>query len=121
MGQCLSMAEEETEPPAEKPQALPQQQLRQDAKRARRVLDDGDPRVYLDLVQGNPRASAIVRRASELPFTPNVLAQRSASARPLSPAELALAHQRSPQQHRGPADPPPPPPRSPLTFHYYTS
>ena len=120
MGQCLSMAEEETEPSAEKPQALPEQQLRQDAKR-RRVLNDGDPRVFLDLVQGNPRASAIVRRASELPFTPNVLAQRSASARPLSPAELALAHQRSPQQHRGPADPPPPPPRSPLTFHYYTS
>ncbi len=114
------MAEEETEPPAEKPQALPEQQLRQDK---RRRLDDGDPhpRVYLDLVQGNPRPSAIVRRASELPFTLNVLAQRSASARPLSPPELALAHQHSPQQPHGPADPPPPPPRSPLTFHYYNA
>ena len=115
------MAEEETEPPAEKPQALPEQQQRQENSKRLRVLDDGDPRVFLDLVQGNPRPSAIVRRASELPFTLNVLAQRGAGARPLSPPELALAHQHSPQQHRGPADPPPPPPRSPLTFHYYTS
>jgi len=114
------MAEEEMQPPAEKSQALPEQQP---APR-RRVLNNNDAsnsRVYLDLVQGNPRPSAIVRRASELPFTLNVLAQRSASARPLSPPELALAHQHSPQQPRGPADPPPPPPRSPLTFHYYNA
>jgi hypothetical protein len=123
MGQCLSVAEERPAKKVEDMQPEQQQQQQQLPEQLRRALEPaeappspGGASVYLNLVQRSPRPSTIVQRASQLRFTPNVLAQRSASSSalplPLHAHALALAHQ---------GDPPPPPPRSPLTFHYYNA